>query len=145
MNSSANDYNNYYDELEKIAKADHDYFGQWENEEAYNYSVSKAEKQKQYSKMSDDELDAEIEKLGGKSDGILDSIAKGVKKGFKSFALKNLEKDVISLNVPETAKSQIMGDIEDEKNKTSENDSDLALLQKEKINRKIKTLDSLPD
>ncbi|MGN0526239.1 MAG: GNAT family N-acetyltransferase, partial [Acutalibacteraceae bacterium] len=145
LNSSANDYNNYYDELEKIAKADHDYFSQWENEEAYNYSVSKAEKQKQYSKMSDDELDAEIEKLGGKSDGILDSIAKGVKKGFKSFALKNLEKDVISLNVPETAKSQIISDIEDEKNKTSENDSDLALLQKEKINRKIKTLDSLPD
>lgn len=145
LNSSANDYNKYYDELEKIAKSDHEYYSQWENEEAYNYSVSKAEKEKRYSKMSDDELEAEIEKLGGKNDGLFGIIANGVKKGFNSFALKNLEKDVISANVPESTKNQIIADIEDEKNKTAENDSDLALLQKEKINRKIKALDSLPD
>lgn len=137
--------NSDLDDLYKAYQGDHDYFSQWENEEAYNYSVSKAEKQKKYSKMSDDELEKEIEKLGGKSEGFFDSLAKGVKKGFKSLALNNLEANITNSNTPDSVKGEIIGNIEDERNKTAEKDSDLAMLQKEKTSRKIKALDSLPD
>lgn len=137
--------NSDLDDLYKAYQGDHDYFSQWENEEAYNYSKSQAEKQKKYSAMSDDELEKEIEKVGGKSEGFFDSLAKGVKKGFKSLALNNLEANITNSNTPDSVKGEIIGNIEDERNKTAERDSDLAMLQKEKTSRKIKALDSLPD
>lgn len=132
------------DDLYKAYQTDHDYFSQWENEEAYNYSVSRAEKQKQYSKMSDDELEKEIESLGG-GGGFFDTLAKGVKKGFESFALNNLKSDIVFSNTPDNIKKDILGDIEETKSQTTETDSFLALAQKEKTNRKLKALDSLPD
>lgn len=132
LNNSANDYTNYYDELEKIAKADHDYFSQWENEEAYNYSVSKAEKKKRYSKMSDDELEKELKKLKTTEkenklvSGVGDILGKALSGlGINGDEAKNTSNDI--------------------KNKSVESTLDVSLLQNEISSRKIKTLDSLPD
>ena len=132
LNNSANDYTNYYDELEKIAKADHDYFSQWENEEAYNYSVSKAEKKKRYSEMSDDELEKELKKLKSTEkenklvSGVGDILGKALSGlGINGDEAKNTSNDI--------------------KNKSVESTLDVSLLQNEISSRKIKTLDSLPD
>lgn len=132
LNNSANDYTNYYDELEKIAKADHDYFSQWENEEAYNYSVSKAEKQKKYSKMSDDELEKELKKLKTTEkenklvSGVGDVLGKALSGlGINSDEAKNTTDEI--------------------KNKSVDATTDVSLLQKEISSRKLKVLDSLPD
>ena len=120
------------DDLYKAYQSDHDYFSQWENEEAYNYSVSKAEKQKKYSKMSDDELEKELKKLkdtekenklvSGVGD-VLGKVLSGL--GINSDEAKNTTNEI--------------------KNKSVEATTDVSLLQKEISSRKLKTLDSLPD
>ena len=148
LGESAQEMLSGLDELEKGYKNYldvADFRSAYANEKAYNYSKAQSEKIAKYSAMSDEELEAEIEKLGGKSEGFFDSLARGVKKGFKSFALNNLEANITNSNTPDSVKSEIIGNIEDERNKTAENDSDLAMLQKEKTSRKIKALDYLPE
>ncbi len=124
--------NSDLDDLYKAYQGDHDYFSQWENEEAYNYSVSKAEKQKKYSKMSDDELEKELKKLKNTEkenklvSGVGDVLGKALSGlGINSDEAKNTTDDL--------------------KNKSVDATTDVSLLQKEISSRKLKTMDSLPD
>ncbi len=139
--SENDELSDVYDMLDK----DHQYFSQWENEEAYSYSKSQAEKQKKYSAMSDDELEAEIEKLGGKSKGVFDSLLKGAKKGIQSVANLNLEANISNSNTPDSVKSEILGNMSAERNENTEREFDLSLLQQEKKMRKTAELDKLPE
>lgn len=120
------------DDLYKAYQTDHDYFSQWENEEAYNYSKSQAEKQKKYSEMSDDELENELKKLKNTEkenklvSGVGDVLGKALSGlGINSDEAKNTTNDI--------------------KNKSVDATTDVSFLQKEISSRKIKALDSLPD
>lgn len=98
-----------------------DYWGQWENEEAYNYSVEKSKKQAEYAALSDDELDAELEKYGK-------NVIKEIFKGATSN---------------EGKKAKLFSKVTGKADKSEAEDNTLSMLRMEKINRKFKEIDSL--
>ncbi len=120
------------DDLYKAYQTDHDYFSQWENEEAYNYSVSRAEKQKKYSKMSDDELEKELKKL--KTTEKENKLVSGVGDV--------LGKTLSGLGINGDEAKNTTNEL---KNKSVDSTTDVSLVQKEISSRKLKALDSLPD
>ncbi|MBO5462184.1 MAG: hypothetical protein J6A49_02615 [Clostridia bacterium] len=111
-------------------KSKSDYFGQWENEESYNYWTEQEEKRKKYSSMTDDELETEIERL------------KESKKGnaFTNFAMKFVgAQQEVNSNTNLYSK----GVSNEEHNQNV--DFDISLINNEKNNRKYKQIDALPD
>ena len=111
-------------------KSKSDYFGQWENEESYNYWTEQEEKKKKYSSMTDDELETEIERL------------KESKKGnaFTNFAMKFVgAQQEVNSNTNLYSK----GVSNEEHNQNV--DFDISLINNEKNNRKYKQIDALPD
>ena len=125
-------YSGDLDSMYKTYQSDHDYFSQWSDEDSYNramtYAKEQEEKKSKYSAMSDDELDAEIERL------------EESKRGNKltNFAMKYIGTPGIAgaSNLPAKAEAnQAYNDSVD---------NDISLIEKEKTNRKYKQIDELP-
>ena len=120
----------YYNELVNLARNDFGYFSQWEDEDSYNRAMSYEKEQKakkdKYSAMTDEELDAEIKRL---------------EKSKKGNALSNFANKVVGAR--ENADLYFESIANQEHNDALK--YDIALIEKEKTNRKHKQIDELPE
>ncbi len=117
-------------------KSKSEYFSQWENEDAYNYWYDTEESKKKYAAMTNEEIDAEIERLNSadyKSGRLVTKIIGGVgdvvselKGDTESDAYKKFQDTISSSDY-------------------TKSESALQFLQNERLKRKYEEIDTSPE
>ena len=132
-----------FDDVNSALSSYSDYFSQWENESAFNYAKAQDEKKKRYSAMTDEELDAEIEKNkeGNKwYNKVIDKVAE-----IGSYIpTTDANTPISTITKQQQAQKTVRGAVEQSKTESLEKDSNIALLQQEKNNRVLKEFETLP-
>ena len=143
-NTSLNKMKTQFETVSGALDEERDYFSQWENEDSFNYAKAQDEKKKRYSAMTDEELDAEIEKNkeGNKwYNKVIDKVAE-----IGSYIpTTDANTPISTITKQQQAQKTVRGAVEQSKTESLEKDSNIALLQKEKNNRVLKEFEKLPD
>ncbi len=142
-NTSLNKMKTQFETVSGALDEERDYFSQWENESAFNYAKAQDEKKKRYSAMTDEELDAEIEKNkeGNKwYNKVIDKVAE-----IGSYIpTTDANTPISTITKQQQAQKTVRGAVEQSKTESLEKDSNIALLQQEKNNRVLKEFETLP-
>lgn len=125
-----------YSSLQGYLSGLNDYFSQWENENAYNYWLDTEEKKKKYAAMTNEEIEAEIDRLNSDSYKVGRVVTKAI----------NGATDVYELLGGDTknAEYEKMRDMLSS-NDYTDSESSLQLLQNERLKRKYEEIDTSPE